>query len=141
MVLHVSSNQYLFIAVFLILILAFHLENVTATSISTSHTSPTALKASSDENPRSFWPQFISMTASFTAGLSSILASQLSKRFPLSFHASSPFWFLPLIAVPGYLLIYFGLLLYGLFPDTTVLSTTLALQVRQQSDPLQRTGT
>lgn len=94
----------------------------------TSHTSAASSRAlSTDENAGSFWPQFISMAASLTAGLSSILASQLTKRFPLSFHASTPLWFLPLAAIPGYLLIYTGLLLYGVLRDTSLLSTTLAL--------------
>lgn len=145
-------THYALITAFLILTFAPHvIQHVTAVPIYPSRTSAAA-KVSADENASSFWPQFISMAASLTAGLSSILASQLSKRFPLSFHASSPHWFLPLLAVPGYLLIYFGLLLYGLLRDTALLSTTLALmaapgvplhgflwalipQVRQPTDP------
>lgn len=80
------------------------------------------------ESATDLWPQFISMVASVTAGVSSILAANLSSYYPLSFHATTPRWTTVMLAVIGYFTVYVGLLLYGLLRGRAValLSTTLA---------------
>lgn len=87
------------------------------------------------EDAKSFWPQFISMAASVTAGLSSILASRLDKRYPLSFHSTSPVWSMVLFAILAYSAVYLAFVLYvtAIFTpeqeeeDGLSLSATLAL--------------
>lgn len=78
-----------------------------------------------------FWPQAISMLASVTAGLSTIVATQLTKRFPLSFYSSTPRWKYTMWSLLAYSIAYVALLLYGILrrstdPGIPRLSATLA---------------
>lgn len=45
-----------------------------------------------EEAANSLGPQVIAMLGSITAGLSTIVATQLKKRFRLSFHSTTPRW-------------------------------------------------
>lgn len=77
------------------------------------------------EKSTDFGPQTVSVVASVTAGISSVVTAQLTKRFPVSFHTSSPRWKYTIIPVLGYFAFYVALLLYGMLRNK-VLSTTLA---------------
>lgn len=77
------------------------------------------------EKSTDFGPQTVSVVASVTAGISSVVTAQLTKRFPVSFHTSSPRWKYTIIPVLGYFAVYVALLLYGMLRNK-VLSTTLA---------------
>lgn len=81
----------------------------------------------STEDSSDFWPQAISMIASITAGLSTIIVTQLTKRFPISFHSPTPRWKYMFWPMLGYLIVYVGLLLYGILrTNGSPLSATLA---------------
>ncbi len=69
-------------------------------------------------------PQAISIIASITAGCSSILVVQLTNRFPLSFHASSPRWKYTIWPVLGYFLVYLALLTYGVLASIGVITSS-----------------
>lgn len=83
------------------------------------------------ETATDFWPQAISMLASITAGVSTIVAAQLTKRFPIAFHSFTPRWKYTVWPLLGYVVTYIALILYGIIrrgTDTGVtrLSSTLA---------------
>ncbi len=78
------------------------------------------------EETTSLAPQLVSMLASMTAGLSSIVAAQLTKRFPLSFQSSTPRWKYTIVPLICYIMMYIGLIVYGVLRRGR-LSASLAL--------------
>lgn len=78
------------------------------------------------EETSSLGPQLVSMLASMTAGLSSIVAAQLVKRFPLSFQSSTPRWKYTIVPLICYIAMYIGLIIYGVLRNGR-LSASLAL--------------
>lgn len=88
------------------------------------------------ERATDFWPQAISMLASITAGLSTIIAAQLTKRFPISFHSSTPRWKYTIWPFLGYLLTYIAMILYAILRrDTATNSTRLSSTLAFMSAP------